>query len=85
MLFEPTLQKYWKEDSAGSEPSLLVQEVKLVRAMDLTNEMTPPAARSSSTRSEQSSAAVRSMMKRMTHSSYKRSLTYLPLVNMYLR
>jgi hypothetical protein len=84
MLFEPALQKYWKEDSAGSESSLLVQEVKLVRAKDV-KELQEESSYNSSTRSEQSSAAVRSMMKRMTHSSYKRSLTYLPLVKLYLR
>ena len=62
MLFDPALQKYWKEDIMGyeSSSSLLVQEVELVMAKDVMNELQEESSYNSSTRSEQSSEAVRS-------------------------
>ena len=60
MLFDPALQKYWKEDIAGYESSLLVQEVKLVMAKDVMNELQEESSYNSCTRSEQSPASERS-------------------------
>ena len=39
MLFDPALQKYWYEEYTESSSSLLVQEVKLVMAKDVMNEL----------------------------------------------
>ena len=54
------LQNPFSDDPAGYEPSLLVQEVKLVIAVDEVNELQEESSYNSSTRSEQSSEAVRS-------------------------
>jgi hypothetical protein len=53
------LQNPFRDDPAGTEPSLLVQEEKLVRAVDEVNELQEESSYNSSTRSEQSSAAAR--------------------------
>jgi len=54
------LQNPFRDDPAGTEPSLLVQEVKLVIAVDEVNELQEESSYNSSTRSEQSSEAARS-------------------------
>ena len=62
MSFNPALQKYWYEEYAGTEyeSSLLVQEVKLVMAKDVMNELQEESTYNSCTRSEQSSEVARS-------------------------
>jgi len=54
------LQNPFRDDPAGYEPSLLVQEEKLVIAVDEVNVLQEESSNNSSTRSEQSSEAARS-------------------------
>ena len=54
------LRNPFRDDPAGYEPSLLVQEEKLVIAVDEVNELQEESSYNSSTRSEQSSEAARS-------------------------